>query len=88
MACDFVTAHGFNGHLLKAELRKKNKVAMELVTVAHSKECVETYAKASMYSAAFPVMGGDQFTSDNLFKTAGLSAKRDKIEELKKSNKG
>ncbi len=40
IACDFLTAHGCNGHLLKAEMMKKKEVALKLVTVPHSQEHV------------------------------------------------
>ncbi len=87
MACDLLSAHGFNGHLLKAVLRKKKEVNMGLVTVPHTKEHVEALAKASTHGAVFAVIGGDHFTSDDMFKVAELPAKKDKIEQLKKTRK-
>ncbi len=58
---------------------------MGLVTVPHTKECVEALAKASTHGAAFAVTGGDHFTSDDMFKAAKLPAKKAKIEQLKKN---
>mmetsp|Transcript_6062 Transcript_6062/g.12387 ORF Transcript_6062/g.12387 Transcript_6062/m.12387 type:complete len:178 (+) Transcript_6062:100-633(+) len=79
--------HGFNGHLLKALLRKKKEVKMVLVTVPHTEERVEALAKASTHGAVFAVTGGDHFTSDDMFKAAELPAKKAKIEQLKKNKK-
>ncbi len=89
MACDLLTACQFNGHLLKADLRKKNEMAVELVTVLLSKELVVALAKANTHGAVFTVMSGDHFTLEDMFKAAQLPAKRVRIEELiKEKSKG
>mmetsp|Transcript_12938 Transcript_12938/g.27456 ORF Transcript_12938/g.27456 Transcript_12938/m.27456 type:complete len:136 (-) Transcript_12938:466-873(-) len=52
IACDLLTARGFQGNLLKAEIRrKKSKKAQELVMVPNSKERVEALSKASTHCA-------------------------------------
>ncbi len=77
IACDLLTAHGFQGNLLKAEIwKKKSKKAQQLVTVPNSKEHVEALSKASSHGAIFGVMGGYHFTSDDMFKEAELPAKK------------
>ncbi len=72
MACDLLTACGFQGHFLKAELKKKPEVNESLVTVPNSKERVEALAKASTHGAIFAVTGGEHFTSDDMFKAAEM----------------
>ncbi len=81
ITCDLLYAHGFNGHLLKAVLRKKKEVNMGLVTFLHTKEHVEALTKPSTHGAVFEVTGGDHFTSDDMFKAAELPAKKAKIEQ-------
>ncbi len=85
MDCDVLTAHRFQGHLLKILLQKSRTA--ESITVPNSKECIEALATASTHGAIFAITGGDRFTSDDLFKAAELPAKRAFIIELKKKKK-
>ncbi len=77
MLCDLLTAHGFQGNLLKAEIRRTtSKKAQQSVTVPNLKERVEALSKASTHGAIFAVTGGYHFTSDDMFKAAELPAKK------------
>ncbi len=84
MACDLLTACGFHGNFLKAELKKKKEVNKSLVTVPNWKERVEVLAKASTHGAIFAVMGGEHITSDDTFKEAEMPARKARIAVLKK----
>ncbi len=66
MACDLLTAKGFQGHFLKKELKKKKVGTHNLVMVPNFIEQIEALAKASTHGAAFVVTGGDHFTLDNI----------------------
>ncbi len=85
MACDLFTAKGFQGHFLKAELKKKKVVAKNLVMVVNSMEQIEALANARTHSAVFAVTGEDHFKSNNIFMAAELPAKKAKIAQLKKA---
>ncbi len=87
MACDLLTARGFKGQFLKAELKKKKEVGVALVTVPNLRERVEALAKASTHGAIFAVTGGEHFTSDDMFKAAELPARKARIAALKKEKK-
>ena len=87
LACDLLSAKGFQGHYLKAELKKNKVVAQNSVTVPNSKERIEALAKASTHGALFAVTGGDHFTSDDMFMAAELPAKKAKIARLKEEKK-
>ncbi len=81
-ACELLTAWGFQGHFLKAELKKKKERASALVTIANSKERVEALAKANTHGAILAVTGGEHFTSNDMFKAAEMPAKKARISLL------
>ncbi len=75
MACNLLTAWGFQGHFLKAELKKKNEIVTASVTIVNSKERVEALAKTSTH-------GADMLTS------AVMPAKKATISLVKKEKRG
>ncbi len=66
---------------------EKEEVAVELTTSPHSKERLEALPKTITHDSVLAVIGGDNFTSDNMFKAIKLPANRAMIEELKKEKK-
>jgi hypothetical protein len=78
----FLTAHGYNGDVLKAMVKKVKRVA---VTAKHSEERINMIAEATNHGSMWQAMGASHYTTDDVFLgVAKRNNERKKNELMKK----
>ena len=88
IACDLLTVRGFDGSMLRAHLKKKQKIEKRAeVTVPISQERLDALAKAATHGAHFAATGGQHFTSDDVIQAAEIPVRKEQIKKWKRAKR-
>ena len=87
LVCDLLKGvHKFKGDLMRCDILKSAIASAAVaVTVPHSKERIEAFAKATRAGERFLVTGWEHLSTDDAFKAAELANWQAKIQTLEKN---
>jgi hypothetical protein len=74
MACTALSLAGYNGDIMKLEL--KPAASTSVVTVAHSQVRIELLSQAKSHGNIYAATGGDHLTNNDMFKCIALKQRR------------
>lgn len=78
---------GYKGELLSASIKERKVNFESLVTAFHSIERIEALMNAKTHGEKSYISGGDHATSDDVFKAAELSNRKQQIDQMEKEKK-
>jgi hypothetical protein len=85
LCVNWLNFHGYDGDVLKAEVKRRPQSVRASLTQPNSKERVQALARAKTHGDIFHVTGGAHHTADDFFVSRELKERKESIAQLKKA---